>query len=303
MVKHLFSGNIPRPFRDENCYSILCRYAVRRGLMSSSQICIDLFGHNEPLKGYLFKPFRMKDLEWWYRGKDFARPEYGACHSSCQFYSVFLGSAYAEMMRESHAGSIMTPGQAKRINRECGFTRSHKQNLWYCPECVKDDFTRYGETCWRRLPQMPGAEYCPVHGVKLRESGVQVSDINYQVLPATYALIHFPEPEPSGGNVYAARYMGLAADIAWLLENGYSIAGREWVSRSFIKAVGHPIHEGLVYTLSNNMDRKNRFEDYLVARILRECGKNKITPEISRQLGMILSIEETFGSLEAFCRA
>ena len=302
-MKPAFSGNFPVPFRDENCYSILCRYAVRRGLASSSQICMDLFGHTEPLEGYLFKPFRQKDLERWHGGREPAWPEYGAAHSCYQFYAMFLGPAHAGTVRASRIGSIMTPGQAKRINRECGFTRNHKKNLWYCPECVKEDFARNGETCWRRLPQMPGAEYCPVHGMKLRESGVRVKDISYQVIPATYALIHFPEPEPGGGNVYADRYMALAADMAWLLENGYSIADREWTRGRFIKAAGKPVHEQLFYTLSNKPGRGNRFEDYLAGRILRECGKNRIIPEVGRQIGTILSIEEAFGSLEAFSRA
>ena len=62
-------------------------------------------------------------------------------------------------------GSVMTPGHTKRINRECGFTRSYKKNLWYCPECVREDFSAKGETCWRRAPQMPGVVYCPVHGL------------------------------------------------------------------------------------------------------------------------------------------
>ena len=111
----------------------------------------------------------------------------------------------AEKVRHCRTGSVLTSGQAKRINRLCGFPRGHKKNLWYCPECVREDITMHGETCWRRLPQMPGAVWCPAHGVALRESGTRVQDINYQLIPATYALMHVCDPEQETGTVYAER--------------------------------------------------------------------------------------------------
>lgn len=59
---------IPAPFGDENCYSILCRYAVRSGRHSTNRVCRELFGHVGSLKGYLFKPFRLADIRRWKTG-------------------------------------------------------------------------------------------------------------------------------------------------------------------------------------------------------------------------------------------
>lgn len=294
-------GNIPVPFPDENCYSLLCRYAIRRGDLTSSQVSGELFGHTQPLAGYLFKPFRLKDIERWF-GAD-GIPDglrYGADHSCYPYYTGFLSPAHAGKVNESRIGSVMTTGQAKRINRECGFSRGHKKRLWYCPVCAKEDFSSRGETCWRRLPQMPGAVYCPVHKVKFRESGVRYSDIDYQLIPATYALIHLEEADEEAGNVYEERYLRLAQDIAWLLDNGYSLRDNGWVRQTYAAVSGKYIGTHLYSSaVSGGMDRV-RFEDYLAGKLLNDCGKNRIDISASMQLGMILSIEEAFGSMKCF---
>ena len=178
MVNAHACGIFPAPFPDETCYSLLCRYAVRRGHLTSSQVCLDLFGHTEPLSGYLFKPYRKKDvLKWFAKRSSLPLPEFMADHSCYPFYAAFLEREDAEKVRHCRTGSVLTSGQAKRINRLCGFPRGHKKNLWYCPECVREDIALHGETCWRRLPQMPGAIWCPVHGAAFRESGTRLQDI------------------------------------------------------------------------------------------------------------------------------
>lgn len=295
--------NIPKPFRDENCYSILCRHAVRSGRLSGSQVSQELFGHVQPLAGYLFKPFRIKDIQRWIADGEIPDGlSYGRNNSCYPYYAPFLAPAYAARISECRAGSVLTPGQAKRINRECGFTRSYKKSLWYCPECVKEDFSVRGETCWRRAPQMPGVVYCPVHGVKLRESGVSLREINYQFIPATYAVIHLDEPDAESGNVYRNRYIQLAQDIAWLLDYGLSLRDNERVRQIYTAATGKHIGTHLFCSVSDGAARGSRFEDYLAGRILNECGKRKIDSITGGQIGMILSIEDAFGSMEEFSK-
>ncbi len=294
-------GRFPIPFPDENCYSILCRYAVHRGMYTCSQIIIDLFGHAEPLAGYLFKPFRLQDVERWFGNRLIsATQRYGEHHSCYPFYTGFLSPAHAEKVSRCHIGSQLTSGQAKRINRECGFPQNHKRNLWYCPECVREDISKRGETCWRRLPQMPGAVYCPVHQIKYRESGVSYRDINYKIIPATYALMHFPDPEQDIGNIYYQNYLRLSEDIFWLLNKGFYISDSEWLTRSFFEMTGKPIQEHLLYDVSRSQNRENQFADYLATKIMKDSGKERVDITVSRQIGSILSIEEAFGTMEEF---
>jgi hypothetical protein len=300
-VNGLRFGNLPTPFPDENCYSILCRFAVRRGQINSTQVIHDLFRNsvNIRLGSYLFKPFKLRDIQDWY-GSNEIPIQYGANHSCYPYYTMFLSPLFAEKVKESAIGTSMTTGQAKRINGECGFARNHKQNLWYCPECVREDVLLRGETCWRRLPQMPGAVYCPIHGVKFLESGVRFREITGQLIPANYALNHMPEPPPERGNVYSERFIALARDIAWLLDKGFLFSDIEWIRRSFFEAAGTDLKQHLFYTIAMTSERENRFEDYLAAKIMKDSGKYAISMSISRQIGTILCIEDRFGSVEKF---
>lgn len=118
-------GIFPIPFPDENCYSILCRYAVRRGMLTCSQICIDLFGNTEPLAGYLFKPFRLRNVQRWFGSQLIPTMQrYGEHHSCYPFYTGFLTPAHAEKVSRCYIGSQLTSGQAKRINRSVDSPRT-----------------------------------------------------------------------------------------------------------------------------------------------------------------------------------
>jgi len=300
-VKNFSFGVFPEPLPDETCYSFLCRLAVRHGCITSNQFCQSVFGHQEPLNGYLFKPFRMKDLlNWFGDQKLLSQMGFGDSHSCYTYYAAFLNPKQSARLCMCRTGSTLSAGQAKRINRECGFVHHHKRQLWYCPSCVKEDFLRYGETCWRRLPQMPGAIYCPVHREPFRPSGVSYRDINYRITPATYALIHMPEPDFEPGTIYAERYCRLAEDIAWLLSKGFSVPDGEWLTWNFFEVTGKPINTHLLYEVSRSSQRGNRFEDYLTNRIMQDSGKDRVDLTVSRQMGILLSIEDKFGTVEKF---
>lgn len=148
---------------------------------------------------------------------------------------------------------------------------------------------------------MPGAVFCPIHRIPYQESGIGFRDINYQIIPATYALIHVQEPGQQKGTVYSERYIDLANDIAWLLNKGYSILDSEWLTWSFFEMTGKPINGHLLYDASRSPYREGRFQDYLATRIMEDSGKDRIDLTVSRQIGSILSIEETFGTVEKFC--
>lgn len=147
---------------------------------------------------------------------------------------------------------------------------------------------------------MPGVSYCPIHGVKLRKSGVGYRDINYQIIPASYAVIHLGEPEPETGNVYSEKYIRLAKDIAWLLDNGFSLKDNDWVRHTFKAASGRDIGIHIPYGIAKGDTVRNRFANYLAGKILNESGRDRIESFISLQMGMILSIEERFGSIADF---
>ena len=291
--------NLPVPFPDENCYSILCRYAVHSVWQSAHQVCRELFGHTVPLAGFLYKPFRTTEITRWNAGSA-NTVRYGADHSSLQYFSAFMEHEDSILMQRCVTGSVMTSGQEKRISGKCGFSRIRKKRFWYCPECVKEDIRRTGDTCWRRLPQIPGVSYCTRHQVRLVESGLAISEINYQMFPAAHVIDSVPDfDSDTSGNVFEEEFLQLAKDIEWLLQKGYEVGGLELLKLGYQGDTGRRIQEWRLPPAGT--EGKKRFEHYLAGRIMKECGNGRIDGRTQRFLSMIISIENEYGNMERFC--
>lgn len=289
---------LPDPYPDENCYSILCRYAVRSECASDNRLSTVLYGNTMPLAGLLYKPLRSIDLERW-TGKEGWNILYGEDHSCLQYFAVFVGYDDFQLLRQCRTGLMLSGGQTKRISRKCGLTKIRKKHMWYCPACVAEDFQAYGETYWRRLHQMPGVSYCVQHKVRLRESGLPVSEMNYRLYPASYALLHIPDKGVDHqGNIFEEEFLQVTEDTRWLLKTGFQLTDNDSLRRMFAETAGRELNEHTVYPVG--IDKNIRFENYLAARVLKESGRKTVGPEIQKYLSTITSIDRIFGSFESF---
>lgn len=295
------SIRLPDPYPDETCYSILCRYAVRSGAASSSRMTAILYGNTMPMAGLLYKPFRSSDIERW-EGPGSGDILYGERHSCLPYFSVFMGYDDSLLLKKCRRGMELSLGLTKRISRKCGLMQIRKRRLWYCPACVTEDFREYGETYWRRLPQMPGVSYCPRHRVRLRESGLSVSEIDYRLFPASYVLLHIPDAGTRlPGNIFEKEFLQVAEDTEWLLKNGFRLPDIFELRSAFWETSGISLDEHAVY--SPGTVGKAGFEHYLAARFLKESGRRNIGPSAQKYLSIILSIDRVFGSFENFWKS
>ncbi len=290
---------LPEPYPDENCYSILCRYAVRTGwMLSSNQASVLLFGNTMPLAGLMYKPFRTVDLERWNGGGKW-KTSFGTDHSCLQYFTAFLDQDDAGLLRKCRKGMVLSTGLTKRISRKCSLTQIRKKHLWYCPVCVTEDIRTYGETYWRRLPQMPGVSYCPRHRVRLHESGLPVSETNYQLFPASYVLLHIPDTDRDhSGDIFENEFIQAAEDTEWLLENGFRLPDNPGLRAAFRETAGMELDEHAVYPAGAG--REARFGHYLAARFLKESGRKRIGHMAQKCLSTIMTVDRIFGSFEDF---
>ena len=297
MVDQPRKFHLPFPYPDENCYSILCRFAVRRGWQSTHQVCQEVFGHDIPLSGYMVKPFKVTDIRKWHGAGDVL---YGSDHSCYQYLSVFLEKHDREQLKKCAEGSILRSGEEKKLGRKISLRSIRKRRLWYCPLCVRDDFRSYGETCWRRLPQMPGVSYCPIHGVRLVESGVSTSDLDCRLIPASYAVSYVPEPDTDvTGNVFQKEFMSVAKDTEWLLWHGFEYPSYDETLRIINEATnGRGIMR--LHAENGNQKRVSCFENYLISRVLKDMGSCDLNDSLRSILGLILTIEGLSGGTDRF---
>lgn len=160
----------PIRYQDELLYSVICRYKEMSGLSSKKAVTKALFNvdtyristlltqnigtlaYNLP-KNCLLTADKLINENTLY-----------------PFYTAFFNQE-----RKNTIYSAMLHADTKSIEARMGIKNwqcNTSPRLKYCPVCYKEDMSRYGESYWRRLFQVPGVLICPYHYVALKESGV-----------------------------------------------------------------------------------------------------------------------------------
>lgn len=112
----------------------------------------------------------------------------------------------------------------------CQYTQmalKHPHNvLRYCPHCAREQKKIYGEPYWQRLPQLYGAEYCPIHAVPYEDSTVTFKSAGKRLYTASLVLSenaqNHAESQP---DPLAEVYFNASKDLHWLLQHGLRVKG------------------------------------------------------------------------------
>ena len=204
------------PYPDESCYSILCRNMVRAA-MSASRFCWEMFGRWLNLTAYLWQPFRPDDVGRWFGEATGRMAIYAQAHSIFPYRYPAVNSVCKCRLRKWSEDEFLQDGKLKGLTQELGYRCWTKEHLYYCPECVRYDREKYGETYWHMIPQLPGVTVCPTHMVPLEKSALQVKDARWDLLPAEYWLTNAGAQEKN----ISCDELRIAADSKWLMENGW----------------------------------------------------------------------------------
>lgn len=227
----------PTPYPDECFYSIFCRYYVRSGISSSEVVTKQFFGCDRSLLvSTIYFPRKFERLDYW------VSPESGitsgdliCSHTAYPYHSIsYIDDVYRQMEKAIREG-IPENGIDSLVRRMMskGKYTSTGQYLRYCPECVRDDIKKYGETYWHRLPQLPGVVYCPEHGCEIKNSSAPLEEMRVRIYPASYVLRDMKCGEENIHLRYRDEYLSIARETAWLLEHGRLFGGQKEVSRKY----------------------------------------------------------------------
>lgn len=223
----------PAPYPDECYYSIFCRYFARSGSTSNKRTIFELFSEAQSLAAFVFLPRRLELVDTWLGADSPVKREKLALDNSCYAYfsTAFTRQLFEGMERKIKTGE---PDRSleRRIIQKC--RRSHwPERLRYCPDCVREDVERYGETYWHRMPQLPGVEYCLKHGTPIQDSEVTFRQITMAFCPASHALQGLTLQEDAEKKKYRQRYLAIARDTEWLLRNGLKLEGCRSIARKY----------------------------------------------------------------------
>lgn len=206
----------PEIYPDELVFGACSRYHERAGYRSREATACDLFD-SPRAKVAIDLPCNLGSLIESSPWHDWKTVD---ClidkHTLLTFYGPFIpGMRLRQLrsdMRDNRGGSIH--GRLGMLTSGIG-----SDYLRFCPQCTEDDRTRFGETYWHRLHQVPGVEVCQTHEVFLEVTPMHVRRRGYRdaFVTAEQAVRSVPSRPIKKSNPNHRVYLRIAHDAAWLL--------------------------------------------------------------------------------------
>ena len=176
-------------------------------------------------------------------------------HTLYPFYASFLPPKRAKRVKES-----MKSAKGGNIHTTAGVMASSiltPQYFRFCPDCLKEDLEKHGETYWHRLHQIQGVVFCPVHKVALQNSQIPIQGFNkHQYEAATEFNCQVVDLKNCDRNLTVKEQLiNLAQDISLLIEGAYPSRTLEWftkryqtllIERGYANVSGRVKHEKLI---------------------------------------------------------
>jgi len=111
--------------------------------------------------------------------------------------------------------------------------RSWSKYLKYCPLCVAEDNSTYGETYWRRQHQLSEIFYCAKHQVRLVNSDVLVRRATTGFYSASsVAASVYDADAPDALAPYKDKLLKIGKEGEWLINHGLEV---DWVANGYKK--------------------------------------------------------------------
>ncbi|WP_442598193.1 TnsD family Tn7-like transposition protein [Neobacillus sp. D3-1R] len=167
---------LPLIYEDELLFSVISRYKQICGMESKRALEMDLFKIYKRMgrKSVLFPQYLDTFVSNLPPTSKLSIKEIITNHTMYPFYTAMLSE-----QKSQSVFIAMEKGYGKCIENMVGMAGSKVKStnyLRYCPKCYKEDLEEIGESYWRRLPQVPGALYCPTHKVLYKDSNVVITD-------------------------------------------------------------------------------------------------------------------------------
>ena len=265
--------SFPAPYPDECLYSIFARYYVRSGISSPKEACVKFFGCDRSLlASTVLLPRKLERIGYWIDPAcGLTSGELICRHTSYPYQSVaYTDDLYREMekiIQDGVPASGMYPLERRMMAKSCGL--GLRPYLRYCPECAREDKLVYGETYWHRLPQLPGVQYCPKHGCRIKDSSAPVEELRVRIYPASYVLRREEKPSEDTKRQFRNMYLKIAKDSQWLMEHGREFGGHTKVSRKYriyLQKRGY----ANFYGICDRNAVRNDFQSYFGEELLKD---------------------------------
>jgi hypothetical protein len=212
-------GCFPEPHADELLYSVVSRHARRMRYTTKTAVALELFGTTNQYQSIEF-PARLKHLA------DNLPPGHSSTidslvweHTMLPYYARFLSSSRVDEI-ENRMRSQSARGWTDQARISPDRIRQSKW-LRFCPTCVVHDRQTCGEAYWHRSHQLPGCEFCPVHGTQLSNSDVVIRNRTHlaRLIAVDDAFSCAPLLHSDIDSDFHQNLKAIGEETSWLLAN------------------------------------------------------------------------------------
>ena len=179
-------------------------------------------------------------------------------HTLYPFYAQFLPPKRAKRVKDSMIGA-----KGGNIHTTAGVMASAiltPQYFRFCPECLKFNLDRYGETYWHRLHQIQGVVFCPVHKVALQDSQIPIQGLNkHQYEAATEYNCQIKDLKLEYSQTLIEQLINLAEDASLFIEGDYPSQTLKWYTKRYQTLL---IERGYA-NISGRVHQKKLIDDFL----------------------------------------
>lgn len=234
-------GFFPKPYKDEYYYSILARYHQQSGNSFKSQSLQDLTGRFYRMN-YVF-PFGLNQLvaKLQQFSEQFTTEYFVQNHTLIPLIRHFMSD-------ENLNNLINKKGDFKTLFRNFR-TRDgevdSKEHLYYCSECLKEQFETNGEGYWNRIHQTPGLFVCLHHRCLLNRLNNHSFRDEEFILPK---LVDIQDPKIVYSDSVMDCLFDLAEDIKYLFEKEFCLYPKDYYLQKYktilkVKGLAFPIQQ------------------------------------------------------------
>ncbi len=187
--------NFPLPYSDELIYSVVARAGAHMGITSPKQLLDEVFASRVVI-ATVDLPNHLKGLSRLYpKGSGYSVKRLAYDHTLFPLYAPFTTKDRRKQCLEK-----MSANSNGAIHLMLGVAASRLKQaryLRYCPECLQQQLTEYGEYYWKRQWQIVGADCCLEHG-ELVEASINRHDYHrHQFFPASPAICPTASQQPA----------------------------------------------------------------------------------------------------------
>lgn len=230
----------PIPYPDECLYSVISRYHMRSANPTLKESLQDLFHTSgiTSISSSITTPYHLSlaSKSSWKLGEiEYTKEQLVRKQTAYQFYTIRRTKRMMDM-ESTEDPELVKPAIQHTLIHE-------SRKMRYCPCCAKEQRIVYGEPYWQRLPQLKGAEYCPIHARPYLNSNVDVKFTATRAVTAAFALLNTSTDSsrsvnPSVSSNMEEFYIRNSKDMLWLLNNGYQVQGIEKTLQIVAKSFG-----------------------------------------------------------------